>query len=434
MCFDLSVYDIFGTLAAGGQVVIARKEQIQDPEELKDLLTKHQITFWDSVPSTMNFLVNFCSDNDPAFRQEHLRLVFMSGDWIPVRLPERLKTYFPNARPISLGGATEGTVWSIYYPIQEVTEFQTSIPYGRPIDNNYFYILDRNMRVVPKGVAGELYIGGVGVARGYMNDEAKTNASYVKNRFVNSPRCEREGMMYKTGDLGRMLPDNNIEFLGRMDHQVKIRGYRVELGEIESKLLKHPAVKEAVAVDKTGPDGNKFLCAYIVWHEPQTVAEMREYLLQELPDYMIPTYFIGIEQIPVTANGKIDRKALPEPEANIHTGVEYVAPRDEIETELAAIWQEVLSVERVGIHDNFFELGGHSLKATTMVSRIHKQFNVEIPLREAFTNQTVAELAGLIKVKYEQMKEVEALLSDIENMSDEEVARLLAAEEEEKEL
>ncbi|HEX3045261.1 MAG TPA: amino acid adenylation domain-containing protein [Bacillota bacterium] len=439
MCFDLSVYDIFGTLAAGGRVVIARKEQVQNPAELTELLSKHRITFWDSVPSTMNYLVNTLADVGTDYVQEDLRLVFMSGDWIPVSLPERLARYFPNARTISLGGATEGTVWSIYYPIEKCvharSEFQTSIPYGRPIVNNYFYILDQNRNVVPKGVAGELYIGGVGVARGYMNDEEKTSAAFVKNRFIDSPRseapprCERERMMYRTGDLGRMLPDGNIEFLGRKDHQVKIRGYRVELGEIESKLLKHGAVKEAVVVDKTGADGNKYLCAYIVWHEEQTVATMREYLAGELPDYMIPTYYIAIERIPLTSNGKIDRKALPEPEGNIHTGVEYVAPRDPVEAGLAQIWQEILEVEKLGVNDNFFELGGHSLKATAMVSKIHRQFDIEIPLREAFTHQTVAEIAGLIKTKQQQANAFERLLSQIENMSDEEAGQLLKQED-----
>ena len=168
-------------------------------------------------------------------------------------------------------------------------------------------------------------------------------------------------MMYKTGDLGRMLPDSNMEFLGRMDHQVKIRGYRVELGEIENKLLKHPAVKEAVVVDKTDSDGNKYLCAYMVWHEEQTVAEMREYLAKELPDYMIPAYFVGIDQIPLTANGKIDRKSLPDPGGSINTGVEYVPPRNEIESKLVKIWQEVLEIEKIGVNDNFFDLGGNSL-------------------------------------------------------------------------
>ena len=201
MCFDLSVYDIFGMLAAGGKIVIGKKEQIQNPKELSGLLLKEKVTFWDSVPSTMSYLISSLEEDGGEYIQENLRLVFMSGDWIAVNLPGRVKKFFPNARVISLGGATEGTVWSIYYPIEKVDEYQTSIPYGRPIDNNYFYILDDNQCVVPLGVAGELYIGGVGVARGYMNDEQRTKASFLQDRF----RGTDGGMMYKTGDLGRML-------------------------------------------------------------------------------------------------------------------------------------------------------------------------------------------------------------------------------------
>ncbi len=387
MCFDLSVYDIFGLLAAGGQVVIARREQVQNPTELKQLLIDHRITFWDSVPSTMNFLVNSLEESGSEYIQENLRLVLMSGDWIPVRLPERLKKYFPQAGVISLGGATEGTVWSIYYPVEKVDEYQTSIPYGRPLANNYFYILDRDLNLAPKGVAGELYIGGVGVARGYMNDPERTAASFMRNRFLNNPG----EMMYKTGDLGRMQPDGNIEFLGRIDHQVKIRGYRVELGEIESKLLKHLAVKDAVVVDKMDTGGNKYLCAYVVWNEEQAVPQMKEFLGRELPDYMIPNYFIGIDRIPLTFNGKIDRKSLPEPGGAINTGVEYVPPRNEIEAELAKIWREVLEVDRVGIHDNFFDIGGHSLKALT-ISDLCKKNGINLSIQAVFRHATIANI------------------------------------------
>ena len=393
MCFDLSVYDIFGILAAGGKIVIAKKEQVQNPKELAEILSKERITFWDSVPSTMNYLVNSLEESGDGYLQENLRLVFMSGDWIPVKLPGKLKKYFPNASVISLGGATEGTIWSIYYPIEKVTEHQTSIPYGRPIDNNFFYILDDNMMVLPAGVAGELYIGGVGVARGYMNEEERTKASFVKDRFTD----KAGGMMYKTGDLGRMLPDGNIEFLGRKDHQVKIRGYRVELGEIESQLQKHEQIKDAVVADRTDAAGNKFLCAYIVSDHEISVQELRDYLSRTLPDYMLPSYYMRMESLPLTPNGKIDRKALPEPEGNLSTGTEYEAPANDIEVKLVQIWEEILETEGIGATHNFFELGGHSLKATALASKIHKELNVEIPLREIFSSPTVREIAKYIE-------------------------------------
>ena len=400
MCFDLSVYDIFGTLAAGGKIVIAKKEQIQDPQRLKQLLREEKITFWDSVPSTMNYIVNSIEENEEDYCQTDLRIVFMSGDWIPVRLPDSVKKHFPNARVISLGGATEGTVWSIYYPIEKVTEYQTSIPYGKPMDNNYFYILDDNRKVVPYGVAGELYIGGAGVARGYANDMEKTAKAFVENRFITGEK------MYKTGDLGRMLPDGNIEFLGRKDHQVKIRGYRVELGEIENQLLKCEDIREAAVVDRTDSKGNKYLCVYFVSDRDITPSELREHLSRELPDYMMPAYFARMERLPLTPNGKIDRKALPEPETVIE-GVEYEAPQNEMEQKLVDIWSQILGVERIGVNDSFFELGGNSLNITTLVSRIRKECSVELPIKEIFADATVKNLAlCIVRIQGQKTNEI----------------------------
>ncbi|PKM50197.1 MAG: hypothetical protein CVV02_12585 [Firmicutes bacterium HGW-Firmicutes-7] len=394
MCFDLSVYDIFGILAVGGRIVIAESEQIKEPQALKRLLKDEGITFWDSVPSTMNYIINAIEEKEEDFCQTDLRLVFMSGDWIPVKLPDKVKRYFPNTSVISLGGATEGTVWSIYYPIEDVSKYQTSIPYGKPMDNNYFYILDDHRNIVPYGVAGELYIGGVGVARGYANDEEKTSKSFVPDRFQNADN--KLARMYKTGDLGRMLPDGNIEFLGRKDYQVKIRGYRVELGEIENQLLKRQDIREAVVVDKVDSSGNKYLSAYLVSNKEIANATLREHLSKELPEYMIPTYFIKIDKLPLTSNGKIDRKALPDVDC-IHTGVEYEGPTNEIQEKLIEIWKEVLEVEKIGINDSFFDLGGHSLKVTALVSKIHKVLNVDMPLREVFVNPTVKELEIYIR-------------------------------------
>ncbi|WP_198299772.1 non-ribosomal peptide synthetase [Tumebacillus avium] len=388
MCFDLSVYDIFGILAAGGRVVMAQKEQVHHSEALLRLMKQEGVTFWDSVPTTMNHLINTLDEIDPDYRQEQLRLVFMSGDWIPVQLPGRIQQYFPEANVIALGGATEGTVWSNYYPIEEVSPEQKSIPYGRPIANNYFYVLDDQQNPVPQGVVGELYIGGVGVARGYMNDAVRTGAAFFQNPFLEG----EDERMYKTGDLGRMLPDGNLEFIGRKDHQVKIRGFRVELGEIDSWLNKHEAIKEAVVLDRTDPSGAKYLCAYVVLKEELSTAALREELRAALPAYMVPSYFVKLEQLPLTSNGKIDRQALPEPDQN-DRGTPYVAPRTETEQVLAGLWQSVLGVERVGVQDNFFDLGGDSLKGTTLVSRMHKRFEVLIPLDEIFRSQTVEQLA-----------------------------------------
>ncbi|QMV44171.1 non-ribosomal peptide synthetase [Cohnella cholangitidis] len=393
MCFDLSVYDVFGTLACGGKVVIARKEQVQNHVELIRLMKEENVTFWDSVPSTMNHLVNMIEQEEPSFLQRSLRLVFLSGDWIPVPLPNAIRSFFPNAEVIALGGATEATVWSNYYPVQAVEKTQTSIPYGNPMDNNTFYILDDQMSPVPYGVAGELYIGGVGVARGYMNDSEKTANSFVPNPFIDEPGST----MYKTGDLGRMLPSGAMEFLGRKDHQVKIRGFRVELGEIESHLFKHEQIREAVVLSKQDADGVAYLCAYVVFHETMTSQELREYLSAKLPGYMVPSAFVTLERLPLTSNGKIDRKALPEPERHTRSDSAESKPRTGLESQLARIWQDVLGLDEINRDDNFFEIGGHSLRATSLVTKLHKEMNISFPLREVFEFPTIEQMAQAIE-------------------------------------
>ncbi len=411
MCFDLSVYDIFGTLACGATVVIAKKDQVEDPERLMSLMIKEKITFWDSVPTTMNYLVDMIETSETDYQQTDLRLVFMSGDWIPVTLSNRIKKYFPNAQNISLGGATEGTVWSNYYPIETVEEDQISIPYGVPIDNNFFYILDDFGNPVPKGVAGELHIGGVGVARGYANDEQKTSAQFVKDPYSRLP----DAMMYKTGDLGRLMPDGNMEFLGRKDFQVKIRGFRVELGEIENQLQLIPQVHRAIVLAKGDNNHSKFLCAYVVESESISNDEIKRLIGEHLPDYMIPSVIIRIDQVPITANGKIDRKALPEPEELQENAVNYEAPEEGLEKELEQLWVKVLGKInqadfKIGRNDNVFELGAHSLHAGAFVSLVQKNLELPINLRELFGNPTIKGLAKLLSGKntsrYDQIKKI----------------------------
>ncbi|MGF7029123.1 amino acid adenylation domain-containing protein/non-ribosomal peptide synthase protein (TIGR01720 family) [Paenibacillus mucilaginosus] len=393
MCFDLSVYDIFGMLAAGGTVVVAEREEVLEPGALLRLMVAEKVTFWDSVPTTMNHFIHHLEEGPAAASlPAGLRLVFLSGDWIPVTLPGRIRQRFPRAEVISLGGATEGTVWSNYYPVGEVSLDQSSIPYGRPIGGNAFYILDDDREPVPWGVVGELYIGGVGVARGYMNDEAKTTAAFVPDPFLPGG-----GRMYKTGDLGRLLPDGNMEFLGRKDHQVKIRGYRVELGEIDSRLARHPGVREAVVTDRLDGREQRYLCAYIVPSGELTVAVVRDYLAAELPSYMVPGAYVFLEGLPLNANGKVDRKALPEPGELQDSGTSYTAPRTPAERKLAEIWQEVLGLKRVGVHEDFFEIGGDSLGAASMAGRIQKEMGIVLPLREIFRLPTIEKLGVLVE-------------------------------------
>ncbi|MCP4155222.1 MAG: AMP-binding protein, partial [bacterium] len=298
----------------------------------------------------------------------------------------------------------------------------------------HLYVLDRYMQPVPEGVIGELCIGGESVGIGYVNDPAMTTEKFVKRTFYPG---EPGRLIYKTGDRAKWCPDGTVEFLGRIDHQVKIRGYRIEVGEIENRLLTHEAIKDAVVIVKEA-EGDKHLCAYIVKKAPTPstpstqstqsiqsipsilsisstqpttetfLSNLRQYLSQTLPEYMIPTYFISLEQMPLTPNGKIDKNALPEPE-NI-AGTHYTAPRDQLEREMVKIWAGVLAIDeqRIGIEDNFFQLGGHSLKAATLMTRIHKELQVKITLEEIFKNLTVKQQARTVKrKKKEEYKAIE---------------------------
>jgi amino acid adenylation domain-containing protein len=403
MCFDLSVYDIFGMLSAGGQVVIAKEDEIKNPEKLMDIIAKKGITFWDSVPSTMGYLLSAKADSE--FTQKTLKLVFLSGDWIPVNLPHNIKQTFPNAEIISLGGATEGTVWSIYYPINEVNKNWASIPYGKPIDNNYFYILDKYKNPVPYGAVGELYIGGVGVARGYSNDPEKTEASFSTDIF--NPK--NRGMMYKTGDMGRYLRDGNIEFLGRIDNQVKIRGFRIEIGEIESQLLKHDLIEEAVVIAKEDKDKNKYLCAYIVAKNEVEDEKIKDLLAKELPAYMIPSFVVQIEKMPLSWNGKVDIKILPEPLRKSQQAVSTDIVLNDVQKKLQKIWKEVLDVDDVCLLDNFFNLGGNSLNAVALVSKIRQEFGRSISLISFFQNPTIQGVENVLE-EYHDKKDVIELI------------------------
>jgi acyl carrier protein len=295
------------------------------------------------------------------------------------------------------------------------------------------------MKLQPIGVAGELCIGGDGLARGYLNRPELTGDRFVCNPFIAG------GRMYRTGDLARWLPDGNIEYLGRIDHQVKIRGFRIELGEIENRLVKHEAIKEAVVIAKEDGNGAKYLCAYLVAGRELTVKELREYLGQELPEYMVPSYFVQLDRLPLTPNGKIDRKALPQPEGNIQTGVEYVAPSNATEEKLAKIWREVLGLEKIGINDSFFDIGGNSLKIVKLKAEIDKICSNIITISDLFSFSTISKLAvhmndklninysdnNIEKSKVNKNKELNDILNEFEKgmISLEEAVSLFNEEE-----
>ena len=301
--FDLSVYDIFGMLAAGGTIVMPAAERSQDPAHWAQLLVTENVTVWNTVPALMGLLVGQAEQGEAI--GQSLRVIMLSGDWIPVGLPGRIRRLLPKAKIMSLGGATEASIWSILYPIEQVDARWKSIPYGQPMRNQTFHVLNHAQEPCPVWVPGQLYIGGIGLARGYWRDAHKTSGSFIHHATSGA-------RLYRTGDWGRYLPEGNIEFLGREDSQVKMQGYRIELGEIEAKLQEHEAVEHCVVVVREDAGGEKHLVGYVITlGAPVEASALREFLRAKLPEYMVPAAFVFLDQFPLTANGKVDRKALP---------------------------------------------------------------------------------------------------------------------------
>ena len=392
LSFDLSVYDIFGMLAAGATIIMPASSPIPDPAHWAELIARERVTVWNSVPALMQMLVEQVEVRPKAL-PDSLRLVLMSGDWIPVNLPDRIKALSGGIELISLGGATEASIWSILYPIDQVEAGWKSIPYGQPMVNQTFHVLDHSLEPCPTWVPGQLYIGGIGLAKGYWRDKEKTDA-----QFISHPRTGER--LYKTGDLGRYLPSGDIEFLGREDFQVKIQGYRIELGEIESALAQHATVRDAV-VTATGPrQGDKRLAAYVVaaQGESLTANDLRSFLKGKLPEYMIPSSFVMLDRFPLTSNGKVDRRALPAPDIASHDSqTAFTPPSTQVEETVAAIWADVLKSDRISVDANFFEMGGDSLMATKIFALVQKTFEVEISVRQLLEEPTIAGMAAVIE-------------------------------------
>ncbi|MEU7853455.1 amino acid adenylation domain-containing protein [Nonomuraea sp. NPDC049141] len=388
LSFDLSVYDVYGALATGATLVMGEPSADKDPAAWARLVTEHRVTVWNSVPALMELLVDHAEHEGTDLSS--LRLVLMSGDWIPLTLPDRIRALAPEAEIISLGGATEGSIWSIFHPIGEIEPGWSSIPYGRPLANQSFHILDRGLCDVPIGVPGDLYIGGVGVATGYWRDPERTAAAFIVH-----PRSGER--LYRTGDLGRYSPDGTIEFLGRADAQVKIRGYRIELGEIETHLSRHPDVSECV-VTTYGSGTQAQLVAYVVGQVDPV--RLRGHLAETLPAYMIPTRFVPLPHLPLTANGKVDRRRLPAPTSPAEGGGAHTPPTTEAERLVAAVWAEVLdSGAALGVDDDFFDVGGHSLLGIKVVARLRRVLPpgaAPIAVVDLFKHPTIRELAALV--------------------------------------
>ncbi|BAU65712.1 amino acid adenylation domain-containing protein [Stanieria sp. NIES-3757] len=396
---DISVWQFLAPLLIGGKTIIIDTETVCDPPKLFQTIQQQQITLVELVPQVLKNLLQYLTDLSPQARQlPSLEWMMVTGESVSVELVNHWLQLYPNLPVVNAYGPSEASDDITQEIItQPLPTNQRSVSIGKPLANLNLYILDRNLQLVPIGVAGEICVSGYGVGIGYWRNQEKTKASFVPNPFVGAI-CESplpHSLIYKTGDLGRWLPDGRIEYLGRIDHQVKIRGYRIELGEIETVLSQYPEIKDCVVSDREDSLGDKKLVAYYLAEEKLEPIKLRDFLKSKLPEYMIPSAWVQLKAFPLTPNGKIDRNSLPIPDFT-STTTQYLAPRNATEETLVGIWQEILNVPQVGIDDNFFELGGHSLLATQVVSKIRQSLSVELPLRCLFEYPTVAQLADQI--------------------------------------
>lgn len=401
--FDLSAYDILGILGVGGKLVLPGPDRIKEPAYWIELLNTEKITLWNSVPAFVEMLVEY-EEYQKKIESQSLRLVMMSGDWIPVSLPDRMRRIFPTVKLQALGGATEASIWSNSFEIPDVIpENWKSIPYGKPLANQRYYVLDLNMKNCPDWVPGMLYIAGDGVACGYLNDKKRTEEKFV----IWKETGER---LYRTGDLGRYWGDSNIEFLGRIDSQIKLNGYRIELGEIERAILENNALSNAYVVLI-----QKCLYAVVTFKERITqpynkIADIKERLAQKLPSYFIPHKIIVLKNIPITTNGKIDRNAIvqiiEQKLEDEYNSIDH--PIGEAEERIAEVWKEVLGLTKVSRKEDFFESGGDSLKAMSFVNKLNARniFYDQLTLTTLFSNATIEKLAReLVKVNSDNVEE-----------------------------
>nr|WP_257236599.1 amino acid adenylation domain-containing protein [Nostoc sp. 'Peltigera malacea cyanobiont' DB3992] len=389
--FDPSVWQIFWPLCFGGQLFIARPGGHQDTAYLVKVITEQQITVLALVPSILRVLLEEKGIENCRF----IKHITCGGEALPGELIERFFAQVNLDNVLhNCYGPTEASIDTTFWSCQRDTNYAIA-PIGRPITNAEIHILDENLQPVSVGESGELHIGGIGLARGYLNRPELTTEKFIFNPFSSEPGAR----LYKTGDLARYLSDGNIEFLGRIDYQVKIRGFRIELGEIEAILAQHPALTQTLVIAREDVPGDKRLVAYIVASPEQipSQAELRRFLETRLPEYMVPSFFVFLDTLPLNPNGKIDRRALPAPDtSDIRLSTNFVPPQNSTEEVLADIWAKVLRLEQVGIHDNFFELGGHSLLATQVMSRVRQAFQIEISFQLLFENPTIATLAEAI--------------------------------------
>ncbi len=401
-------------LRNGGALVLARQETLASAPELVALMRDKRVTTVTLPPSVLAVL--------PPEDLPDLETIISAGEACSAEL---VKRWALGRRFFDAYGPTETTVCASMAQCDPNDSRAPTI--GRPIANTRLYILDAHLQPAPVGVPGELCVAGVSLARGYLNRPEMTNAKFIRDPFSQEPGAR----LYRTGDLTRYRRDGNIEFLGRIDDQVKVRGFRIELGEVESALRQHAALRDAAVVAREDAPGDKRLVAYVVPHrEPApSGGELKSFLKQQLPEYMVPSIFMAMASLPLSPSGKVDRRALPAPDmTRPELAHAYVPPRNSTEEKLAALCAELLGVDRVGVYDSFFDLGGHSLLATQFISRVRDDFRVELPLRNLFETPTISELAtsiGAMQAQQSQMDKIAQMLKSVEQLSPTEVQAML---------
>src|ERR1051326_2699136 len=397
--FDISLLELLLPLTSGGQTRISDGRRIKEMEYVME--QARTATVFNAVASLMDAWRQWVEENQNGAELSGLRMLLVGGEPVSQRMLRGLQEQFPQAKVVETYGPTETTLYCTSCHGWNGGIDGSSPPIGQPLANTRVYILDENQEPAPVGVAGEIYVGGVGVTRGYWR-----RSELTAERFVPDPFAETSGArMYRTGDLGRWRGDGNIEFVGRNDHQVKVRGYRIELGEIEASLAGHRAVREVAVVVREDVPGDRRLVAYYTVREEQQGEEgleigaeqLRAHVGEKLPEYMVPAAYVRLERMPLTANGKLDRGGLPKPEGEAYGVREYEAPVGEVEEALAEIWSELLGVERVGRKDNFFELGGHSLLAVHMMGRLQQSLGVEVAITDLFTHPALLDFATSVE-------------------------------------
>jgi amino acid adenylation domain-containing protein/thioester reductase-like protein len=398
-CFDISVWQFLAALLVGGQVQIFPDEVSHDPEQLLAQVEEQRISILETVPSLLRAMLDvLATSSSHRPKLEALRWLIPTGEALPAELCRSWLNLYPHIPLMNAYGPTEcSDDVAHYFVVQAPVGTGSSVPIGRAIGNTRLYVLDRHMRPVPIGVHGELYVGGVGVGRGYLADAGRTVEAFVPDPFSEEPGMR----LYRTGDMARYQADGTLEFLGRRDFQVKLRGYRIELGEIEAVLSQHEGVRECVVLTREDVTGNSYLIAYVVPRLEQLPGnELRNFLKEQLPDYMVPSTFVYLETLPLTSNGKLDRHALPAPDvpSAYALDVPFVAPRHPSEEILAGIWAKLLGLvqEQISIRDDFFALGGHSLLTVRLVAEIEKRFGLRLPLITIFQGRTIEALAEII--------------------------------------